>query len=76
MVTTMGVLRFNNETKRAYLSSYHPGLTPEIVAQNTGFQLDTSQAVETGNPTAEEIRILREIVDPEEVFLKRYAESG
>ena len=76
VVTTMGVLRFNNETKRAYLSSYHPGLTPEIVAQNTGFQLDTSRAVETENPTAEEIRILREIVDPEEVFLKRYAESG
>jgi glutaconate CoA-transferase subunit B len=72
----MGVIRFNNETKRAYLASYHPGLTPEVVAQNTGFQLDISQAVETESPTEEETRILRDVVDPEGVFLQRYVESG
>jgi len=70
VVTTMGVMRFNNETKRAYLASYHPGLTPEVIAQNTGFQLDTSQAIETEKPTEEEIRILRRIVDPEGIFLR------
>jgi len=76
VVTTMGVIRFNNETKRAYLASYHPGLTPEVVAHNTGFQLDISQAVETESPTEEETRILRDVVDPEGVFLQRYVESG
>jgi len=76
VVTTMGIIRFNDETKRAYLASYHPGLTPEILAQNTGFQLDTSQAVETESPTEEEIQILRDIVDPEGVFLQRYEELG
>ena len=76
VVTTMAIIRFNNETKRAYLASYHPGLTPGEVAQNTGFQLDTSPAVETESPTEEEIRILREVVDPEGVFLQRYDELG
>ena len=76
VVTTMGVIRFNNETKRAYLASYYPGLTSEIVAQNTGFQLDTSRAVETESPTEEEIRILRDVVDPEGVFLQRYVKLG
>ena len=71
VVTTMGIIRFDNETKQAYLASYHPGLTPQIVAQNTGFHLDTSRAVETKSPTAEEIRILRDVVDPEGVFLQR-----
>jgi len=46
------------------------------VAQNTGFQLDTSRAVETESPTEEEIRILRDVVDPEGVFLQRYVKLG
>ena len=69
VVTTMGIMRFNNDTRRAYLASYHPGLIPEEVAQNTGFALDISQAALTQNPTDEELRILRDIVDPEGIFL-------
>jgi len=42
----------------------------------TRSQLDTSRAVETESPTEEEIRILREVVDPEGVFLQRYDELG
>ena len=72
----MGIIGSDDDTKHAYLASYHPGLTPEIVAQNTGFKLDTSKARETKKPTAEEIRILRDIVDPEKISLERYAESG
>lgn len=53
-----------------FLASYHPGLSPEAVAADTGFPLDISQAVETPRPTADDLCILREIVDPERVFLK------
>jgi glutaconate CoA-transferase subunit B len=70
VITTMGILRFNDKTKEAYLASYHPGVTPQSIRENTGFEIDTSQARETEKPTKEEIRILREIVDPERIFLR------
>ncbi|MCJ7585864.1 MAG: CoA-transferase subunit beta [Anaerolineales bacterium] len=71
IITTMGILRFNDETKEAYLSSFHTGLTAQSVKENTGFELDISKAIETEKPTKEEIHILREVVDPEHIFLKQ-----
>ena len=70
VVTTKGVMRFRPDTKAMYLSSYHPGLTPQEVANDTGFALDIDEATETPVPTADELRILRQVVDPERVFLK------
>jgi len=43
---------------------------PQAVAVDTGFPLDTEGAVETPIPTPEELRILRQVVDPERVFPK------
>jgi glutaconate CoA-transferase subunit B len=62
-------MRFRPDSKAVYLSSFHPGLTPEAVARETGFSLEVGEAVETIPPTAEELRILREEVDPEGIFL-------
>jgi glutaconate CoA-transferase subunit B len=70
VVTTKGVMRFRPDTKAMYLASYHPGLTPQAVAEDTGFYLDIDHAGETPPPTLEELRILREEVDPERIFLK------
>jgi len=69
VVTTMGVMRFRPTTKAIYLASYHPGLSPQALAENTSFPLDVTGATETPTPTPEELRILRENVDPERVFL-------
>jgi glutaconate CoA-transferase subunit B len=69
VVTTMGVMRFRPTNKAIHLASYHPGLSPEKLADNTGFTLDVEGATETPTPTPEELRILREQVDPEKVFL-------
>jgi glutaconate CoA-transferase subunit B len=69
VVTTMGVMRFRPDSKAIYLASFHPGLTPESVAQETGFGIEIGAAVETLPPTPEELRILREEVDPEGIFL-------
>jgi glutaconate CoA-transferase subunit B len=69
VVTTMGVMRFRADSRAAYLTSYHPGLTPRAVAEATGFPLEVSEAVETPAPGPEELRILREDVDPEGIFL-------
>ena len=70
VVTTMGVLRFRPDSKVTYLASYHPGLSSQAVADATGFPLDVEGAVETPSPTDKELRILREEVDPERIFLK------
>ncbi len=70
VVTTKGVMRFRPDTKEMYLASYHPGLTAASVAAETGFPLDVAEATETPIPTEEELQILREVVDPERIFLK------
>jgi glutaconate CoA-transferase subunit B len=70
IVTTKGVMRFRADTRTMYLASYHPGLNAQAVADDTGFALDIADAIETSLPTIEELRILRDVVDPERVFLK------
>lgn len=70
VVTTKGVMRFRSDTKTMYLASFHPGLTAQAVADETGFPLDIADATETPAPTATELHILREVVDPERIFLK------
>jgi len=70
VVTTLGVMRFRPDTKAIFLAGFHPGVTPQTVAEATGFSLDIKDAVETEPPTERELRILREEVDPERIFLK------
>jgi glutaconate CoA-transferase subunit B len=70
IVTTLGVMRFRPDTRQVYLESYHPGLSADSVAKETGFPLDIAGAVQTSLPTPDELRILRQIVDPERIFLK------
>ncbi|NOK64231.1 MAG: hypothetical protein GFH27_549323n30 [Chloroflexi bacterium AL-W] len=70
VVTTKAVLRFHDETKAMYLYSYHPGLTPQAIIDDTGFALDVVDAVETPPPSVKELQVLREVVDPECVFLR------
>ncbi|HEY3276117.1 MAG TPA: CoA-transferase [Syntrophorhabdaceae bacterium] len=69
VVTDLGVLRFDDETKEAYLAEYYPGVPIEKIIENTGFPLDVSRAVEARPPSPEELRILREEVDPQRLML-------
>ena len=70
VVTTMGVMRFRPNTRVIYLASFHPGLSAEAVADETDFPLDIEGAVETPLPSLDELHILRDIVDPERIFLR------
>ncbi len=64
-ITTLGVLRFDPETREAYLDSYHPGTFPAGVRANTGWDLRiVAGARETPAPTSDELRIIREY-DPD-----------
>lgn len=64
VITNMGVMRFDKKTRRMYLEGYYPGVTPEKVADNTGFDMDVSHASEVAPPAPEELKILREKCDP------------
>jgi len=74
VVTNLGVMKFEAESKRMYLSEYYPGVTPAQVAENTGFALALSRAQEAVPPSAEELAILRQDVDPQRLILGPMAE--
>jgi glutaconate CoA-transferase subunit B len=69
IVTTQCILKFDEKTKIAYLAEYFPGTSPEEIKKTIDWDIDISRAVETKPPTREEIRILREDVDPEGILL-------
>ncbi|MDF2814967.1 MAG: gctB, partial [Paenibacillus sp.] len=65
--TPLGVLKPLGSHGELVLTEVTPGITPEMVHQNTGFHLkvQTSQAQpipEAAPPTADELRVLRHIV--------------
>jgi glutaconate CoA-transferase subunit B len=69
VVTNLGVMKFHETTREMYLAEYYPGITVDKIVENTGFLVDTSRAVEAAPPTPEELRILREEVDPQKLIL-------
>ncbi|HDN80219.1 MAG TPA: 3-oxoacid CoA-transferase [Chloroflexi bacterium] len=72
VVTNLALLGFDEETKRMKLLATHPGVTVEQVVENTGFELIIPDKVEqTKPPTEEELRILREEVDPTGLYIKK-----
>jgi glutaconate CoA-transferase subunit B len=69
VVTDLGVLRFDEHSKRMYLSELYPGVSTQQVLDHTGFELDVSRAQPALAPTADELRALREDVDPQRLIL-------
>ncbi len=65
VITDLGVMGFDEETKRMRVESVHPGVSFEMIQENTGFEmLKADRIEETEIPTGTELRILREEVDP------------
>ncbi len=63
LITDLG--QFDWANGRMRLTSTHPGVTVERVQAKTGFELEIAPDVnETPPPTDEEIRLLREQIDP------------
>lgn len=60
IITTLGIFSFDCNTKEAVLTSYHPGITPDKVQQQTGWAIRVSSGLhETPPPTEEELAIIR-----------------
>jgi len=72
LITTRGIFDFEETTKRMRLIQMFPGETVESIQANTGFELLVAGDVTTmAAPTVEEIRLIREKVDPMGIFVKR-----
>ena len=69
LVTNRAVIAFDESGHEARLVSVHPGESWTEVLQATGFPLRADTATETAAPTSEELRVLRESVNPRGVLL-------
>jgi acyl CoA:acetate/3-ketoacid CoA transferase beta subunit len=68
VVTNLAVLDFATPDHAMRLASVHPGVTVEEAQEQTGFQLVMPDDVPvTREPTAEELKLLREVLDPKNV---------
>lgn len=68
VITEYGVMRFG-EDRRMYLAEYYPGVSIDQILENTGFDMDTSRAVESDPPAEEILKILTEKVDPNHIMV-------
>ena len=63
LISDLGVLDFAGGRMR--LVSHHPGVSVETIRKKTGFPLEVApELYETPPPTAKEVRLLREEIDP------------
>jgi glutaconate CoA-transferase subunit B len=74
VITTKGIFDFEETSKRMRLIMTFPGETVQSIQDATGFELLVAPTVtEFAAPTVEEIRLIREVVDPDGIFVKRVA---
>ncbi|PTR28961.1 acyl CoA:acetate/3-ketoacid CoA transferase beta subunit [Rhodococcus sp. OK519] len=65
VVTNLGVFDFQGPGQTMRAVSLHPGVTAEDVKANTSFEIaGLDSAGITREPTAEELRLIREVIDP------------
>lgn len=70
VITSLGILGFDDETKRMKLLSLNPGVTVEQVKEHTSFELLIADDLKTNEPpTDQELRVLREEVDPDKLYI-------
>ncbi len=70
VLTDKVVFGFDERTRRLRLLSIHPGVTDEDLRASTGFPLEIPPGLpQTPAPTADELRLIREELDPQ----RRYA---
>jgi glutaconate CoA-transferase subunit B len=70
VVTDLGLLE-PDESGELALTALHPGCTAEQACQNTGWELKVVEPLKaTQPPSPEELRILRQELDPTGIYLK------
>jgi len=77
VITDIAVMELDKSKGRLMITKLMPGITIEKVKEKTGFIPEVAPKVEEVEPpTGEELRILREEVDKEGVYLKNSLKGG
>jgi glutaconate CoA-transferase, subunit B len=72
IITDLGVMGFDEKTKAMRIDALHPGVDVEKVQSETGFELIVPDEIgRTEPPTDEDLRILRDEVDPLKLVIGR-----
>jgi glutaconate CoA-transferase subunit B len=72
IITDLAVMGFDEKTRGMMVESLHPGVELDKVKAETGFELVIPKQVgRTQPPTDEELRILRQDVDPLKLVIGR-----
>lgn len=70
VISTLATLGFDPATCRMRLDALHPGVRVEQVVENTGFELLMADEIrQNPPPTAEELALLREEIDPTGLYI-------
>ncbi len=69
VITNMAIMGFDDDTKQMFLEGWYPGVSPQQILDNMAFEVDISRAQEVLPPSKEELRILREVCDPQRLIL-------
>jgi len=70
VVSNLAILGYEPESKRMQLLATQPGVSIEQVLENTGFELQLADVIDQNpEPSAEELRILREEVDRDRLYV-------
>jgi glutaconate CoA-transferase subunit B len=69
VISDRALLRFDDASKEMWVDRYYPESTPKEIQAHTGFSLDLTRARPIDPPTAEELHILRQEVDPQRLIL-------
>ena len=65
VVTNLGVFDFDTPDHSMRLRSVHPGVTVDEVVEATGFALRHRRRRRDAAPTDDELRLIREVLDPD-----------
>jgi glutaconate CoA-transferase subunit B len=69
VVTDKAVLESDPETGELVLTGLYPGVTVEEVQAGVGWPLRVARRDPVARPTGEELRLLREVLDPRRLYL-------
>jgi glutaconate CoA-transferase subunit B len=70
VITDKAIFGFHPETRRMRLISIHPGSTLEDVTSTMSFRPDIPEEIPfTETPAAEQLRLIRDIIDPERMYM-------
>jgi len=69
VITNLAVMAFDDDGHRMFLKSPYPGVSLDDVIAHTGFAIDTTRCEPIHPPSAEELRVLRDVCDPQRLIL-------